>query len=102
MQRTLSLILSFLTVAFLFNATAAQAGAVLRATLAEAPSERVHVIRRAPWVCSEDSCVTDQARSRPANVCHSVARELGIVTAFTVDDQAFTEEELTRCNEAAS
>jgi hypothetical protein len=102
MKRSLSLILSLLTVTFLFSATAAQAGAAYRATLAETPTERVFVIRHAPWLCEQDSCATDQARSRPANVCHSVARELGMVTAFTVNEEAFTEDELARCNEAAS
>ncbi|MEM8697309.1 MAG: hypothetical protein AAGE05_14905 [Pseudomonadota bacterium] len=102
MQRSLSLILSLCTVAFLFTATGAQAGTVYRATLAEATDERVHVIRRAPWVCDGDECATDQARSRPANVCHSVARELGTVLSFTVDSEAMSEEDLARCNEAAS
>ncbi len=102
MHRSLSLLFSLLTVGFLFTATAAQAGSLYRATLAETPSERVHVIRRAPWVCEGDNCATDQARSRPANVCHSVARELGPVTAFTVDEEAFSDEELAECNQAAS
>lgn len=101
MQRTLSLLLSLATVAFLFTATGAQAGTVYRATLAEATDERVHVIRRAPWVCNGDSCATDRARSGAANTCHSVARELGTLVSFSADNEALTEEELAQCNEAA-
>jgi hypothetical protein len=101
MQRTLSLLLSLATVAFLFTATGAQARTMYRATLAEAPTERVHVIRNAPWVCNGDSCATDQARSGPANTCYSVARELGALVSFSADNEALTEEELAQCNEAA-
>jgi len=101
MQRTLSILLSLATVAFLFTATGAQAGTVYRATLAEATDERVHVIRRAPWICNGDSCATDQARSGAANTCHSVARELGTLVSFSADNEALTEEELAQCNEAA-
>lgn len=100
MQRTLSLLLSLATVAFLFTATGAQARTVYQATLAEAPSDRVHVIRRAPWICDGNSCATDQARSGAANTCYSVARELGTLISFTADNEALTEEELARCNEA--
>jgi hypothetical protein len=101
MQRTLSLVLSLITVAFLFTATGAQAGTVYRATLAEATDERVHVIRNAPWVCDGAECATDRARSRPANVCHALVRELGTVVSFSIDSEAMAEEELARCNEAA-
>lgn len=101
MQRTLSLILSLVTVAFLFTATGAQASTVYRATLAEAAPERVNIIRHAPWICNGENCATDQARSGPANTCHSVARELGTLVSFSADNEALTEEELARCNEAA-
>ncbi|WP_299322843.1 hypothetical protein [Parasphingopyxis sp.] len=101
MQRSLSLILSLMTVAFLFTATGAEARTPYQATLAEATDERVLVIRNAPWVCDGTECSTDGARSRPANVCHAFVRELGAVTSFIVDSEAMTEEELARCNEAA-
>lgn len=99
MQRTLSLILSLVTVAFLFTTTGAQARTVYNATLAEAPADRVNVIRHAPWICSGDSCSTDQARSGPANTCHSVARELGTLVSFSADNEALSEEDLAQCNE---
>jgi hypothetical protein len=101
MQRTLSLFFALFTVAFLFTATAGQASTVYRATLAETTDQRVHVIRSAPWICSGDSCATDQARSGPANTCHSVARELGTLISFSADNEALTDEELAQCNEAA-
>lgn len=101
MQRSLSLILSLMTVAFLFTATGAQARTAYQATLAEATDERVLVIRNAPWVCEGTQCSTDGARSRPANVCHSFVRELGAVTEFIVDSEAMSAEDLATCNEAA-
>lgn len=101
MQRIISLFLSAITVTFLFSATAAQAGALYEATLSQATSERVHVIRSAPWVCDGDRCATDNARSRPTNVCYSLVRELGTVVSFSVNTEALTDEELARCNEAA-
>lgn len=102
MQRYLSLLLSFVTVAMLFTATAAQASATTyRAQLVEATQERTPIIRRAAWVCDGDSCTTDQARSRPAYVCISVARELGRVASFSVNGEAIADEELARCNAEA-
>lgn len=101
MQRTLSFVLSLLTVTFLFTMTAAQAGVIYRATLAEATDERVHVIRRAPWVCDGDQCATDRARSHPSNICHAVADELGALTSFSIDSEAISAEKLAVCNEAA-
>lgn len=102
MKRTLSLLLSLATVSFLFTATGAQARTIYQATLTEATDERVHVIRRAPWVCNGANCATDQARSGAANTCYSLVRELGTVSAFIVDDEAMSTEELAACNEAAS
>lgn len=102
MQRTLSVLLSLATVTFLFTATSAQAGTVYRATLTEATDERVHVIRNSPWVCNGTDCATDQARSGAANTCYSLVRELGTVSAFVVDSEAMSAEELAACNEADS
>lgn len=101
MQRFFSLFLSLVAVTFLFTATAGHASPVYRATLAQAPEARTAVIRSAPWTCEGDSCATNSARSRPANVCPQVARELGQVTAFTVDGEPISDEELSRCNESA-
>ena len=101
MNRLISLFLSALTVTMLFSATAAQAGAVYRATLTEAPADRVNIIRSAPWICEGDTCATDRARSRPANVCHSLVRELGTLVSFTVDSEPLSAEDLAECNEAA-
>lgn len=102
MQRFLFLVFSLLTVSFLFTATGAAARTVYQATLAEATDERVHVIRRAPWVCYGAECATNQARSGPANTCYSLARELGTILSFTTDSEAMSAEDLAECNEAAS
>jgi hypothetical protein len=102
MQRVISFFFSAIAVTFLFTATAASAETVYRVTLSEATSDRIHVIRRAPWRCNDASCATNQARSGAANTCHSVARELGTLVNFSVDGELFTEEQLAECNEAAS
>ncbi len=101
MSRTLSLFLSLVTVAFLFTATGAQARTVYRATLAEAATERVNIIRHAPWICNGANCATDQSRSSTTNTCHAVARELGTLISFSADNEELSEEELAQCNEAA-
>ena len=99
MQRYLSLLLSFVTAVMLFTATAGQAATTTyRVQLVEATEQRTPVIRSAAWVCEGTNCATDQARSRPMNVCVSVARELGRIAAFTVNGEAIADEELARCN----
>lgn len=100
MKKLLSAAASLLTVSLLFSATAASATSY-RVTLAQPAAEEVVIVRSAPWRCAGAECVTSQARSRPANACGAIARELGAVTAFAVDQVAFTAEELATCNEYA-
>ena len=102
MHRTISFIMSLLTATLLFAATAASAATGYQASLAEAPGQRVAIVRGAAWVCNGDNCTTDSANSRPSYVCLHVARELGQVTGFSVNGEAFTAEELAACNESAS
>lgn len=99
MQRTLSLFLSAIVASLLFGATTAQASNHITAKLAEAPAERVNVIRRTPWVCEGDTCETTRASSRDAYECIRLGRELGTITEFWVDGEAFTAEQLAACNE---
>lgn len=100
MQRLLSLLVTAVTVSFLFTATAGQA-TTYRVTLAEATDERTPVIRNAAWICNGTECATADARSGPANSCIHLVRELGPVTAFLADGEALSEEELGECNSRA-
>lgn len=101
MQRTRTFLASALGAGLLLSATAAQASPVYRVTLAEASAERTPIIRNSPWICEGESCATNRATSRPEHVCVSVARELGRIVSFSVDDAPLGEEELARCNESA-
>ncbi len=101
MQRTISALLSTITVFFLFAATAASAASPITAQLAEAPSDRVQIIRSTAWVCEGDICRTNNAGSRDSYECLRMARELGTVVSFAVSGEAFTAEQLAECNENA-
>lgn len=99
MKRTISLFMSAAVATLLFAGTTAQASNHLSAKLAEAPAERVNVVRRTPWVCEGDTCETTRASSRDAYECLRLGRELGTITEFWVDGEAFTAEQLAECNE---
>lgn len=100
MKKLLPFAMSLLTVTMLFAATAASATSY-RVTLTQAPVQEVVIVRSSPWRCAGAECVSSQVRSRPANACGAIARELGSVTAFAVDATTFTADELAACNEFA-
>lgn len=98
MKRTLSLFASAIMAAMLFGATTAHAASVITAQLAEAPAERVQIVRDTAWVCNGETCTTENARSNARHECIRFARELGTVTAFTSGDRSFDAAELAACN----
>lgn len=100
MKKLLSAAASLLAVSMLFTATAASATSY-RVTLTQPSAQEVVIVRSSPWRCAGSECVSSQVRSRPANACGAIARELGSVTAFAVDDAGFTADELAACNEYA-
>lgn len=101
MYKIFAMLLSIATAALLVTGTTAQASSVYRVTLAQAPAQQVQVIRSTPWVCDGNECQTDQGKSRPAYECLRLARELGAVSAFTINGEAVAAEVLAQCNEGA-
>lgn len=53
------------------------------------------------WACSTEGCTTGKATSRPAIVCEMAARKVGKLASFTVDETAFDEAALAKCNAKA-
>ena len=72
-----------------------------RAEPVAAPGEARFVARDNVWRCAGASCVSDQAGSRHANVCGTLAREVGALSSFSVEGRAFSAEELENCNRRA-
>lgn len=48
--------------------------------------------------CEGTVCRAPMASTAPKNMCISIAREFGEVSAFTAGDRVFTAEELATCN----
>lgn len=53
------------------------------------------------WACSTDGCSTGKATSRPAIVCEQAAKKVGKLASFTVNETAFDEAALAKCNTKA-
>ena len=53
------------------------------------------------WACSTDGCTTGKATSRPAIVCEMAAKKVGKLASFTVNETAFDEAALAKCNTKA-
>ncbi|WP_414900594.1 CC_3452 family protein [Sphingomonas flavalba] len=86
---------------FVSAPAAAQPGAFYNAIPATAPAAGRTVIRDQIWSCDDNSCVSARGDSRPAVVCAVAARQLGRLTAFTVNGEAFDAAALDKCNARA-
>ncbi|MCW3837170.1 hypothetical protein ACFQ1E_14680 [Sphingomonas canadensis] len=71
------------------------------ATPATTPEKASLVTRTTVWKCGEGVCVASKATSRDAIMCELVARELGELTAFSVQGVAFDADALAKCNARA-
>ena len=100
MQRFFSLFMTVLTVSFLFAMTAGQA-TTYRVSLAAPATASTQIIHDTAWMCDGTECATQSARSGVANTCARIVRELGAVTAFMVDGEAVSQDQLTECNARA-
>ena len=89
-----------LAVAAAFATPALAAAPLLEATPAKAPGASV-VVRGAAFQCSDTTCRTRSASSRPLVLCQRFVREAGPVTRFSVDGVALGELELAACNAKA-
>lgn len=93
---------SICSAALLFGTTQAHAAptgnAYYQAELAQAPLKQKELVRGVFVKCDGTACRAPIASSAAKNMCISVAREFGAVTAFKAGDRAFDAAEITKCN----
>ncbi|GAA4642820.1 hypothetical protein GCM10023115_07870 [Pontixanthobacter gangjinensis] len=64
-----------------------------------APTQEARVVARGMvWRCDETRCIAAKNNSRPINICKQLVRETGAVTSFTASGEAFSDDELAKCN----
>ena len=68
---------------------------------ATAPTIAAMMTRSTPWKCGGDRCVTTRTEGSPLTMCQLAAKELGTLTAFTANGEAFAAEQLAKCNTRA-
>lgn len=82
----------------------ALAGTAFVASLEQPKEERVEFIaNKAIWVCEGEVCSAELDRRKPTvRSCKEVAEEIGRLAAFASERGELSEDQLQRCNEAAS
>ncbi len=79
-----------------FGAAAQSRG--FTATPATAPAAASIMTRDTMWKCAGDRCITPRADGSHLTMCQLAAKELGTLTAFTANGEAFAPEQLAKCN----
>ena len=79
----------------------ALANGYYRAEPAAAPAQERFVARDNVWRCGGADCSSSRTASRPAIVCATLAREVGVLRSFSVEGRAFAAGELENCNRRA-
>jgi hypothetical protein len=74
-------------------------GPYYKAELAQPAASKQELIRSVFVKCEGATCRAPLASTAPKNMCISISREFGEVTAFTAGDRVFGAEELAACNE---
>lgn len=89
-----------LSATLLFAAPQAHAanGSYYKAELAQPTTAKPQLLRSVYVKCEGTSCRAPIASTAPKNMCVSIVREFGAVTAFTAGERVFTAEEITACN----
>lgn len=82
-------------------AFAANAPAYRLVPAAAVSSAKSVVVGETLWRCSPDGCVAGESGSRPAIICAQAARKVGRIESFSANGNAFSAEELAKCNEKA-
>lgn len=91
------------TAAFIAAALAASpAGAGTYSARPQAPVTDRFITRSIVWHCAGTLCQGATEASRPLVLCQSLAREAGVLLAFTADGRDFSAAELGRCNARAA
>ena len=90
-----------LSAMLLFAAPQAHAttkGSYYQAELAQPTTAKAELLRSVYVKCEGTSYRAPIASTAPKNMCISIAREFGAVTAFTAGKRVFTAEEVAACN----
>ncbi|MCF8471290.1 MAG: hypothetical protein K9G27_00700 [Sphingomonadaceae bacterium] len=90
-----------LSATLLFAAPQAHAAAnnsYYKAELAQPTTAKPELLGSVYVRCEGTSCRAPIASTAPKNMCVSIAREFGAVTAFTAGERVFTAEEIAACN----
>jgi hypothetical protein len=73
-------------------------GPYYKAELAQPTASKKEMLRSVFVKCEGTACRAPMASTAPRNMCISIAREFGEVTAFTAGDRVFDAEDLAVCN----
>ena len=84
----------------LFAAPQAHAtkGPYYKVELAQPAQSKQELLRSVFVKCEGTACRAPIASTAPKNMCISIAREFGQVSAFSAGDRVFTADELAACN----
>lgn len=66
--------------------------------LAQPAASKQELLRSVFVKCDGTACRAPQASTAPKNMCISIAREFGEVSAFSAGNRVFTAEEIAACN----
>lgn len=80
------------------QAHAASSGPYYKVELAQPAASKQELLRSVFVKCEGTTCRAPMASTAPKNMCISIAREFGEVSAFSAGDRVFTAEELAACN----
>jgi hypothetical protein len=87
--------------ALALTATPALAAPHYQAEPSAAPATAKFVLKDTVWNCGGASCAAGKTNSRPAIVCASLAREIGVLRSFSANGEALTGADLDKCNARA-
>jgi hypothetical protein len=73
-------------------------GPYYQVELAQPAASKQELLRSVFVKCEGTACRAPMASTAPKNMCISIAREFGAVSAFSAGDRVFTADELAACN----
>jgi hypothetical protein len=80
------------------QAHAANNGPYYKIELAQPAAAKQELLRSVFVKCEGTACRAPMASTAPKNMCISIAREFGAVSAFSAGDRVFTADEVAACN----
>ena len=83
------------------QAQAASSGPYYKIELTQPAASKQELLRSVFVKCEGTACRAPIASTAPKNMCISVARKLGSVSAFTAGERVFTADEIAACNAGA-